>query len=88
LPRQRFFVRSYWKPYKQITEETKEYGVLALEVRFEWVLWRLVMAKVATLEELRTTYSLADVLKLNSLLDMKEDIERCVTEEAERASKR
>jgi hypothetical protein len=46
------------------------------------------MAKVATLEELRTTYSLADVLKLNSLLDMKEDIERCVTEEVERASKR
>ena len=87
MPSQRFFVRSYWKPYKQVSEETKEYGVLALEVRFEWLLWRLVVAKVATLTELRTTYSLADVLKLNSILDMKEDIERCMSDEAEKANR-
>lgn len=41
-------------------------------------MWRLVLEKVATLEEMdgaRATYSLADVYKLNSLLDMRADIE-------------
>lgn len=84
---QRFFVRSYWKPYKKLDEETKEYGVLALEIRYEWLLWRLVMAKVATLTELRTTYSLMDVIKLNSILDMKEDIERFTALEMEKTNR-
>ena len=44
----------------------------------EWPMWRLVLEHAAKLEEIdgqRATYSLADVYKANSLLDMKADIE-------------
>jgi len=47
-------------------------------VRTEWPAWRLVMEGVATLEELDgagATYSLNDVYKACSLLDMRADIE-------------
>lgn len=58
-------------------------GTLAPELYDEWPAWRLVMEQVATLEEVqgsRATYSLIDVYKATSLLDMKSDIQ-----EAQRA---
>lgn len=51
-------------------------------------MWRLVVAKVATLEEIRSTYSLGDVLKLNAILDMREDVTEFQRIDAEKASKR
>ncbi len=47
-------------------------------MRTEWPAWRLVMEGVATLEEMdgaTATYSLNDVYKACSLLDMRADIE-------------
>ena len=47
-------------------------------MRTEWPAWRLVMEGVATLEEMdgaTATYSLCDVYKACSLLDMRADIE-------------
>lgn len=41
----------------------------------EYIIWRLVFERVATLEELETHWSLDDVARANALLDMKNTYE-------------
>jgi hypothetical protein len=88
LPSKRFFVRDYWQPSRKVANDTKKYGKLSIDICNEWLIWRLVVSKVATLEEIRSTYSLGDVLKLNAILDMREDVTEFQRIDAEKASKR
>jgi len=46
--------------------------------------WRLVLAKVATLEEIERHWSLTDVFIANRLLDFQQAVERRAVEEAKR----
>jgi hypothetical protein len=41
-----------------------------------WPVWRLVIARVATLTEIREHWSLIDVADANEVLDIKEELER------------
>jgi pantoate--beta-alanine ligase len=82
------FVRDYWQPSRKVANDTKKYGKLSIDICNEWLIWRLVVSKVATLEEIRSTYSLGDVLKLNAILDMREDVTEFQRIDAEKASKR
>jgi hypothetical protein len=40
-----------------------------------WIIWRLVVARVATLKELETYYDFVDVLDLNDALDLMDEVE-------------
>lgn len=40
------------------------------------MIWRLVIAKVATLQEIETHYSLVDVLDANEALDIEQEAQR------------
>jgi len=46
---------------------------LSDELHEEWAVWKLVFAKVATLEEIDNHWSWEDVQKANSILQWKED---------------
>jgi len=43
--------------------------------------WRVVLAKIACLEELETHWSLGDLLKANAMLDMRDAYEKQAQEE-------
>jgi hypothetical protein len=45
------------------------------ELLEEWPIWRLVEAKIATLTEIESTWNLDDVLRANTVLDIKAKIE-------------
>lgn len=60
-------------------ERLGDYGGEILE---EWLVWRVILAKRATLTELETTYTLLDLLKLNIALDIEQEMERQSVEEA------
>lgn len=51
--------------------------MLSEELEQEWPVWRLVLSdpQVATLTELDSHWSYIDILKANSLLDMRQDQE-------------
>lgn len=48
-------------------------GELSKDILEEWAVWRLVLAKVATLEEIDNHWSWGDVRKANALLQWKDD---------------
>jgi len=53
------------------------------ELQDEWPAWRLVLEGTATLSELSgpsASYSLADVYKAGSLLDMRSDLQQAQME--------
>jgi hypothetical protein len=54
----------------------------------EWLIWRIVKERMATLHELSTVYDFEDLLKMNAILDMRDDIEAQMNAEAEAKSKR
>ena len=47
------------------------------------MIWRLVIDKVASLQEIETHWNLEDVMKANALLDMRIDIEKDVMKKAQ-----
>lgn len=51
-------------------------------------IWHLVVNKVATLEELETTWSIDDVQRALALLNLKSDIEGEQQDDIKNASKR
>lgn len=51
----------------------------------EWGIWRLVIANVATLSELKTVYTVEDLYDLHEALDIKQALEE---ESNEKSSKR
>lgn len=53
----------------------------------KWLIWRLVIERVATLTELERYYDLVDVLDANEALDLREEAERRANEPLERAMK-
>lgn len=53
----------------------------------KWLIWRLVIERVATLTELEKYYDLVDVLDANEALDLREEAERRANEPLERAMK-
>lgn len=44
------------------------------------MIWRLVIKGVATLQEIETFYSLDDVIRANTMLDITDAIERAIME--------
>ena len=50
------------------------------ELRDELMIWRLVIKGVATLQEIETFYSLDDVIRANTMLDITDAIERATME--------
>ena len=44
-------------------------------------MWRLVMERIATLEEINRSWSLIDIYKANALLDMRADIQASAQEQ-------
>jgi|WetSurMetagenome_2_1015567.scaffolds.fasta_scaffold1353156_2 hypothetical protein len=46
------------------------------DLMYEWPVWRLVIAGKATLHELETTWSLEDLMKANTVLDIQDEIGR------------
>jgi hypothetical protein len=48
------------------------------------MIWRLVLANVATLKEIETYYDIVDVWDANEALDLKEEAEQRVYETAQR----
>ena len=45
------------------------------------IIWRIVLAKMATLNEIETTWSFDNIMDANEILDIKEDIEQASTPE-------
>jgi hypothetical protein len=43
-------------------------------------MWRLVVKRIATLQEIETHYSFDDILRANAVLDMADEIERATIE--------
>lgn len=39
-------------------------------------MWRVILEKIATLQEIETHWSLDDLIRANDILDMKYDLER------------
>jgi hypothetical protein len=64
------------------------YGTLHPDIEDDFIIWRLVQEKVATLTELDTVYSLHDALQLNALLDYWQHAESVEHDKADKASKR
>jgi hypothetical protein len=44
-------------------------------------IWVLVINKMATLEELETSWSLDDVMRIHAILEMREDLNREIEKE-------
>lgn len=57
---------------------------LSEEVAQEWFVWRLVFAKVCTLRELETFWSIDDALTAHEILDAQEECERKQMEKAKK----
>lgn len=65
----------YWEPITRTqTAGTGYEKNLHVQIKDEFVVWRLILEKVATLSEIETLWSLDDVMRANALLDMKSDI--------------
>ena len=56
----------------------------------DWVLWRPILADppLATLQDLRTIYSLADLLEFHVVLDFLEDLQAKAQSEARRRAQK
>jgi hypothetical protein len=50
--------------------------------------WRLVIRKIATLQEIETHYSLIDLMDANEVLDLQDRAESQAVDEAKRAQTR
>lgn len=61
---------------------------MSKELETEQLIWHLVTEKIATLEELKTTWTLGDVYKAVSYLSMKSDIDREYQNRIEKKSKK
>jgi hypothetical protein len=48
---------------------------IARESDLDWMLWRPVLAKVVSLEELKTSYTLRDLWDLHEAMDIKQALE-------------
>jgi hypothetical protein len=59
----------------------KEEKCIEVPEYLDWLYWRLVVFKVATLEELECYYDLADVLEAHEALDFKQELEAKAWEE-------
>lgn len=44
------------------------------ELKEEFAIWRLVLERMATLEEIERSWSIDDVMRANALLDMRSDL--------------
>ena len=53
-----------------------------------WLIWRLVVERVATLQEIETFYDVLNVLDANEALDLREEAERRAAEAANKAMKK
>lgn len=48
---------------------------LESELVDEWLIWRPIMERVATLYEIETVYSLDDIVRVNTYLDVLKEVE-------------
>ena len=55
---------------------------IARESELDWMIWRPVLAKVVTLQELKTSYTLSDLCDLHEALDIKQDLEEEASKKA------
>jgi hypothetical protein len=60
------------------TEVRRDKGDTGVPVpeNFDWIIWRLIMEKVATLKEIETYYDYADVLDAHLALDLIHEAEK------------
>ena len=49
-----------------------------------WPVWRVILAKIATLEEIERSWNISDLMDANEALDVKEDSERIESQKLER----
>jgi len=49
---------------------------IAIPDFIDWLRWRLVIEKIATLQEINTHYDILDVLDANILLNLKDEAEQ------------
>ena len=82
-----FFAKRYWKSKLNFNSNQKLPGKLDPELESEWGVWRLVLEKVATLEEINSSWNFLDIIKMNALLDMKIDIEKDAIEKSKKRKK-
>lgn len=52
------------------------------DLQDEWPVWRLVLRRKATLQEMDTHWCLDDLIKANRALDLEEEVERKAHDEA------
>lgn len=61
-------------------------GVLRKDLENELLIWRPILAKIVSLEEVKKgVYTLVDLQKINALLDMKSDVEQQAFNETQKA---
>ena len=82
------FSRPRARDARRRTTESGEQGEPLTGIEWfadEWPIWRIVHAKLATLQEIGTYWSLADVRKANDLLDAYDGAERRMRKKQERS---
>ena len=57
---------------------------MAEGLKQELIIWRLVLQKICSLQELETIWSLDDVLRANALLDMQSDLTEVESKKAKK----
>ena len=55
-------------------------GELSPDLLEEWPVYRIVLAKIATLKEIEENWCYTDILKMNAYLDMQDDYEQAFNE--------
>jgi hypothetical protein len=53
------------------------------ELRDELSIWRLILEKITSLQELETLWNLDDVMRANALLDMQQDLSEMARRKAQ-----
>ena len=84
-----FWGERYWRPIQEANTDAAESSAryeknLHTELKDEFLLWRLVLEGIASLEEIERTWNLDDLLRANALLDMRLDL----MEESKRKGRR
>ena len=82
------FSRARARDAQRRTTESGEQGEPLTGIEWfadEWPIWRIVYAKLATLQEIGEYWSLGDVRKANDLLDAYEGAERRMRKRQERS---